>query len=475
MKIKRFEATSMSEALRQIKKEFGDEAVILSAKTHKKSQRFLGKKSSRKVVVTAAADNKSNASQTDRHPSANSKGQFAKNTAYSKTQDLGTTGNNIFTKFNPITKTGQKIIKPKIVERITGDSEQKMEDTYLRLLMEAGLNEELAGQWDEQIRTLVPEQGVHAQELHQALSQVIQAKNIVGSLHPSKPGRQKQVVMIGPAGVGKTCAVAKMAARLALQTPNSVAIMSLDNHRVAGATELEKFSKIIGVPFKTAFTLEALKDGISQFEAYSLIIIDTPGISPDNHIQREELRRLLSFLDDSESFLLLNAAMQENAMEQIIQYFRPFNIDSLFFTGLDWASNFGSMINLSQRHKLPIGYLSDSPKIPDGLQVCSADHLAMLLIPHDKSENSDDHRPITLLQKRKPENFPYYVANRNSDIFHLHDCNAVKRINTENMIVFKDPAEAMGQQFKPCRMCSSELIVPKPIDRLARGFAGNRC
>ncbi|MGD8835573.1 MAG: hypothetical protein PVJ19_11555, partial [Desulfobacteraceae bacterium] len=88
MKIKRFEATSMSEALRQIKKEFGDEAVILSAKTHKKSQRFLGKKSSRKVVVTAAADNKSNASQTDRHPSANSKGQFAKNTAYSKTQDL---------------------------------------------------------------------------------------------------------------------------------------------------------------------------------------------------------------------------------------------------------------------------------------------------------------------------------------------------------------------------------------------------
>ena len=37
MKIKRFEAPSMSEALRMIKKEFGEEAVILSAKTVKKN------------------------------------------------------------------------------------------------------------------------------------------------------------------------------------------------------------------------------------------------------------------------------------------------------------------------------------------------------------------------------------------------------------------------------------------------------
>lgn len=172
MKIKRFEATSMSEALRQIKKEFGDEAVILSAKTHKKSKRFLGKKSSQQVVVTAATDKEPNASQTDRHPSVNNEGQFSKNTEYSKTEGPGAAGNSILTKFNPITKTGQKILKPKIVKRIAGDSEQKMKSTYAQLLMEAGLNEDLAGQWDEQIRGLVPEQGVQAQEIRQALSHV---------------------------------------------------------------------------------------------------------------------------------------------------------------------------------------------------------------------------------------------------------------------------------------------------------------
>ena len=50
MKIKRFEASSMSDALRMVKKEFGDDAVILSAKTVKKIQpavRWKGKTTGR--------------------------------------------------------------------------------------------------------------------------------------------------------------------------------------------------------------------------------------------------------------------------------------------------------------------------------------------------------------------------------------------------------------------------------------------
>ena len=475
MKIKRFEATSMSEALRQIKKEFGDEAVILSAKTHKKGKRFLGKKNAQRVVVTAAIDKASDASQANIPASTDPAQQTPKKIEPNKAMGFDAAGPNILRRFNPITKTGQKLLKPKIVERISEATQQSTENNYVQDLMNAGLTEALAKEWDEQLRGLLADQVTQTQEIRQALSQVMEAKKIVGSLHQGDANQQKQVIMIGSSGVGKTSAVAKMAARHALRDTESIAMLSLDNQRVAGTTELERFSKIMGVPFKTAFSLEALKDGIAQLEGCPLVIVDTPGISPDNQIQREELRRMLSFLDNTEIILLLNAAMQESALDQMVQHFRPLNIHSLFFTGLDWAMNFGTMINLSERHKLPIGYLSDSPKIPDGLKVSTADHLSMLLFPRERQESNDDDRPITLLQKRKSENAPYYVANRNSDIFHLHDCKSVKRINTENMIVFKDPAEAMGQQFKPCRMCSSELIVPKPIDRLARGYAGNRC
>ena len=56
MKIKRFEARSMSEALRMVKKEFGDDAVILSATNSKKNGKLFRSKAGGEVVVTAAID-----------------------------------------------------------------------------------------------------------------------------------------------------------------------------------------------------------------------------------------------------------------------------------------------------------------------------------------------------------------------------------------------------------------------------------
>ena len=85
--------------------------------------------------------------------------------------------------------------------------------------------------------------------------------------------------------------------------------------------------------------------------------------------------------------------------------------------------------------------------------------------------------PITVVERRTPGNAsgPQYVANCNSDIFHQTDCKAVQRISEANALIFNDSNEALAQGFKPCRMCCSEHIVLKPIDRLARTrYAGSR-
>ena len=67
--------------------------------------------------------------------------------------------------------------------------------------------------------------------------------------------------------------------------------------------------------------------------------------------------------------------------------------------------------------------------------------------------------PITRAYKPKyPKNGNYFVANKNSDIFHHKDCKAVERINTNNVIIFHKKVDALEQNFKPCRMCCQEKI-----------------
>ncbi|MCP4687820.1 MAG: hypothetical protein GY859_07200, partial [Desulfobacterales bacterium] len=58
-----------------------------------------------------------------------------------------------------------------------------------------------------------------------------------------------------------------------------------------------------------------------------------------------------------------------------------------------------------------------------------------------------------------PGSFPEgnFVANRNSDIFHVPSCKWTRMIKDENIIKFEDVDAALNQNYKPCRYC-------KPVD-----------
>lgn len=474
MKIKRFEASSMSEALRQIKKEFGDEAVILSAKSSKKGKRFLGKKAPAQVVVTAAIDKKSEALSSvvdDLKSESNATEEPEKGVG-----DGGAFFNRskILKGFNPITKTGQKLIKPKIVKVMNTPKPEKATSSLYRRLTDTGLRKDIASAWEEQIQDLLPDGQIKDNDIVMALAQAIEVKGMVGTKQQGNPSGSKCMVIVGPSGVGKTSTVAKLAAKQAMEHPNSVGILSLDNQRAAGSAELERFAPIIGVPFETVHKPDQMISVLSRWQSLSHIIVDTPAVSLDDPLQREKLLRLIDVLDNPENLLLINASIQEKTMARMIQYFKPIHIHGLVFTCLDWCVGFGAAVNQADEHNLPIGYISDSAQIPEGLQIATADRLAQKLLGVKEVDAQISDETITVVSKSKMTDDGYYVANRNSDIFHFHECKSVKRINTANMIVFKDSAEALGQQFKPCRMCCSDLIVPQPFDRLARGYAGNR-
>ena len=473
MKIKRFEASSMSEALRQIKKEFGDEAVILSAKSIKKN-RLLGKKKTDLVVVTAAIDKSPVGPASKRVESLDPSGA-------ADSKDTGTdpaekdSSLSILKRFNPITQTGQKKVKPKIVQLINDTGPKKQERFIYNLLISQGVNEDIAADMEIESAALLPEENISEQDYRTVLSQLLEACGVVGNVRKKDHTGPRIVVMLGPSGAGKTSAAAKMAARHIIQQQESVALVSLDNQRVAGTSELERFAQILKAPLRTASDVDELRCVLQKLSSFDLVVIDTPGMAATDQILCERVRRMVAVLDDPELYLLIGADLHEKAMTRIIGFFKSFGVQRLFFTRLDWAADLGPMINQAVSCDLPIAYVSDSPEVPEGLNTANTHDLAARLIPDTGGLQADEPLATVISRGQRGPEAKYYVANRNSDIFHLNDCKSVKRINTSNMVVFKDPAEAMGRRFKPCRMCCSELIFPKPVDRLARGFAaGNR-
>lgn len=474
MKIKRFEAASMAEALRKIKKEFGEDAVILSAKTMKKN-RLLSKEPKGRVVVTAAIDRAPVSAAPQDIPAADK--SFADKAEEEKVNPSKSShGINILKRFNPITPTGQKKVKPKIVQLMNASQEPPATGDLRDLLISSGIRESIAAEMAEKAAALLPRKNASDKDYAGSLSQVMEANGWVATIKPKSRSKQRIMVMLGPSGVGKTSAVAKLCAKHIMQRQESVALVSFDNQRVAGTAELERYARILGVPLRTISDLNDVPAVMEAMAAYELIIVDTPGFESEDRILCEQLRRLINAMGDPERYLLINADAQESVMARIIEFSRPLGIQRLFFTRLDWAVDMGPMINQVVASNLPIAYLSDSVKVPDGIRIATADDLARRIVPQspNTSELTGDATVTVVKGSDARDQGAFYVANRNSDIFHQGDCKSVQRINTDNMIVFKDPSEAIGRQFKPCRMCCSELIFPKPIDRLARGYAGHR-
>lgn len=485
MKIKRFEAPCMSDALRMIKKEFGEEAVILSAKNLSKTSRIFGKRGGGKVIVTAAIDEEMPEEKHNEYETGESWAlpDFSAQTATSP-RAFEREGAGVLERYTPITRTGQQKLRSKLVRlrsesKATERSEAEMnESSIYPILRQQGLNEEIASELETLTAEMVSPDGEES-ALAEALSQAIETKGWIAPVRTLRQKVRRIVVLIGPNGCGKTATAAKLAARALLDETGGVGIISLDNRRVAGTDELCRFADIMGLDMATAAKPSQLRAAFDRMAEAQLIVIDTPGIAPDDLEGRRFLEEMIAHMTDPEVHLLLSAASQEKVIAKAIRFFRSVGLNHLLPTHLDWVDQMGPLVNQLVEHHLPVSYMASGVSIPEDLRAATSRALAARLLSKDAPDEawSESDPPITVVERRagSSEHGPHYVANQNSDIFHRTDCKSVKRISNANALVFYDSNEALTQGFKPCRMCCSEHIVRKPIDRPVRArYAGSR-
>lgn len=176
-------------------------------------------------------------------------------------------------------------------------------------------------------------------------------------------------VFVGPAGGGKTTALAKLAVCEGIARRRSVAIVSCDVARVAAAEQLRTLSAILGVPFCVADSPSSLEFAVSEHRAKDLILVDTSGLDPENADDVIELGKPAR--PDCDVHLVLPASMQLEAMVYAGSYCSRAQPDKVLFTKLDEAASIEPALSAAQELQLPISYLSAGQAIPDAIEGAS--------------------------------------------------------------------------------------------------------
>lgn len=187
------------------------------------------------------------------------------------------------------------------------------------------------------------------------------------------------VALIGPTGVGKTTTVAKLAAKAALVERRKVGLISIDNYRIGGAEQLQRYADLIGVPMEAASPC-SIRTSLQRMSDCDLILIDTAGRAPGDVAAMRELATTFAEADEPiETHLCLAASTQDAQLRAIIERHSLVSPRRLITTKADEAVYHGGIVAAHSLTGLPFSYFTTGQRVPEDIEVASATRLAAWL------------------------------------------------------------------------------------------------
>jgi len=195
-----------------------------------------------------------------------------------------------------------------------------------------------------------------------------------------KKGPARIVAMVGPTGVGKTTNVAKLAAVHAVRQRARVALITADTYRVAAPEQLRTYANIIGLPLQVVNSPKEIAGALRTFRDQDLVLIDTPGGSPYNLKQMQELKDILDAARPDDILLVLAATTPLEDMRGVVEKFRAVSPTAVLFSKLDETQRYGAVLSALVESGLPASYLSVGQNVPEDIYVAKSEAMAGLVV-----------------------------------------------------------------------------------------------
>ena len=172
--------------------------------------------------------------------------------------------------------------------------------------------------------------------------------------------------LVGPTGVGKTTTVAKIAARCALKHgAKNVALITTDCYRIGGQEQLRTYARILGVPVRVAKTHEDLAAALNDLLDRRFILIDTAGMNQRDVQLAEKFSVLKQQSPKIRNYLTVSATTQASGLNDIIGTFSNLDLRGCILTKTDETSSLGGAISALIRHRLPLAYVCNGQQVPE--------------------------------------------------------------------------------------------------------------
>lgn len=178
------------------------------------------------------------------------------------------------------------------------------------------------------------------------------------------------IALVGPAGMGKTTTLAKLAARYVLKYgAQHIALVSLDSYRIGAQEQLKTLGRILNVPVTLVDPGQSLTQALAPLARKRVVLIDTAGLPANDPALRMQLETLASRGVNAKNYLVMASTSQSQVLKAAYHSYKRCGLSGCIITKADEATSLGEVLGLAISQRLPVAYLTDGPRIPDDLQI----------------------------------------------------------------------------------------------------------
>lgn len=223
-------------------------------------------------------------------------------------------------------------------------------------------------------------------------------KILLSQLHitETEPIHIKKIcALIGPTGIGKSTTIAKLARRFAAKFgTENVGIVSTDFQRIITKNQFHYFGKLLNIQIEYAKDNEALKKSMQLLQDKRLILIDTAGVNQNDPQKVTELfERFCDDFHGLSTYLVLPCNIQSEILDDVIRKFKMPHTAGCILTKMDEARSLAPALSVVMQHRLPVAYCCNGQNIINDIYVPTA---AMLLKRVFEGESHEQYSDVSV-------------------------------------------------------------------------------
>lgn len=186
------------------------------------------------------------------------------------------------------------------------------------------------------------------------------------------------IVLIGPAGAGKTTTIAKIAGQHIREKGNKdIILVSTDANRIGAHEQLMGYGRLLGIPVLKARGIEEINQIVAAVQNKAMVLVDSGSLTQQEMRNPTSIASFQTGIKDVKHYLVLPATTQQKTLDRVVGAFNPAAqyLKGAIITKVDEAANLGGVLSSALIHKLPIAYWTELPDATSSLHPATPLHL----------------------------------------------------------------------------------------------------